>query len=177
MGVVGGQFKGFNFQPPKVMPARPTTDYAKEGIFNILQNIYDWESISALDLFGGTGSISYELASRGCLDITCVEMDAKLISFIQKNRASLKIEKECKVIKMDVFRFINSQPGQYDLIFADPPYQLAHLETLPDLIFANALLKEDGLFVMEHDSKNRFEDHPHYNRSRNYGNTIFTLFS
>lgn len=177
MRIVGGQFKGYTFQPPKVMPARPTTDFAKEGIFNILHNLFDWESIKVLDLFGGTGSISYELASRGCEDITCVEMDAKLISFIQKNRTALKIENQCKVIKMDVFRFINSQPGQYDLIFADPPYQLPHLESLPDLIFANQLLKEEGLLVIEHDSKNRFEDHPRFNRSRNYGNTIFTLFS
>lgn len=177
MRIVGGQYKGFTFQPPKVMPARPTTDFAKEGIFNILQNNFDWESVRVLDLFGGTGNIMYELASRGCPDITCVEMDAKLISFIQKNRAALKIESQCKVLKMDVFRFINSQPGEFDLIFADPPYQLANLDSLPDLIFANNLVKEGGLFVLEHDSKNKFDQHPRFNRSRNYGNTIFTLFA
>lgn len=175
MRIIGGIHGGRKFQPPAKMPARPTTDIAKEGLFNILQNNLDFSSIRTLDLFGGTGSISYELASRGCTDLTLVEQDNNLMSFIKKNIETLKFE-NFKPYKMDVFRFINQCTESFDFIFAGPPYALKNIDDIPGLIFEKRLLSPGGWFVLEHTPRNNYEKAPFFKRSKNYGTTIFSFF-
>jgi len=154
---------------------RPTTDIAKEGLFNILQNQIDFEELTTLDLFGGTGSISYELASRGAKDLTIVEKDPKMFAFIQKTAELLKLQ-NFKLVKSDVFRFIEHCTGTFDFIFAGPPYALETIDELPRLIFEKQLLKEDGRFVLEHTPRNNYENFPHFKFARNYGTTVFSIF-
>ena len=154
---------------------RPTTDIAKEGLFNILQTNLDFEELKTLDLFGGTGSISYELASRGANDLTIVEKDDKMFDFVKKTASDLKLE-NFKVVKSDVFRFIESCREKFDFIFAGPPYALTTIDELPKLIFEKELLKEGGWFVLEHTPRNDYKTFPHYLREKNYGTTIFTIF-
>lgn len=175
MRVIGGSFKGKQFHPPKVMPARPTTDFAKEGLFNILQNNFDLEEVTFLDLFGGTGSISYEMASRGCKAITCIEIDSKMVSFIKQNFTAMQLE-NASVIKSDVFRFMSTCQSQYDLIFAGPPYPLPNLATIPDKLFEHQVLAMGGWFILEHNPNHNFDLHPHFIKKRNYGTTIFSIF-
>jgi len=154
---------------------RPTTDIAKEGLFNILQNMLDFESLKTLDLFGGTGAISYELASRGANDLTIIEKDEQMFSFIKKNIEALKIE-NAKVIKMDVFKYMSMCKDQFDFIFAGPPYALLNIDDLPKYVFEQNLLKSDGIFVMEHTPRNDYQHHPAFTRIKNYGTTVFTFF-
>jgi len=154
---------------------RPTTDIAKEGLFNILQNNLEMDELKVLDLFGGTGSISYELASRGVPDLTIVEKDNQMYDFIKKTSAQLKFE-NFKVVKSDVFRFIDTTADQYDFIFAGPPYALATIDDLPVKIFDRGLLKPKGWFVLEHTPRNDYKKFPHYKTERNYGTTIFSIF-
>lgn len=154
---------------------RPTTDVAKEGLFNILQNTWEFEGLKTLDLFGGTGSISYELASRGAGDLTIVELDDKMFAFIKKTAEDLKLE-NFRVMKSDVFRFIESTTEKYDFIFAGPPYALTTIDDLPKLIFEKSLLNEGGWFILEHTPRNNYKVFPNYLREKNYGTTIFTIF-
>ncbi len=154
---------------------RPTTDIAKEGLFNVLQHKLDFEELKTLDLFGGTGSISYELASRGVPDLTIVEKDAAMYEFIRKTSAALHIE-NMKVIKMDVFKFIDGCTDTFDFIFAGPPYALKNIDDLPRLIFEKHLLKPGGWFVLEHTPRNEYKSFPFYKSERNYGTTVFTTF-
>ena len=176
MRIIGGEHGGRKFNPPNKMPyTRPTTDIAKEGLFNVLQNNLDFEEIRTLDLFGGTGSISYELASRGVEDLTIVEKDAAMYEFIKKTAATLRIE-NIQVIKMDVFKFINNCTEQFHFIFAGPPYALTTIDDLPKNIFEKQLLKKDGWFVLEHTPRNSYKSFPFYKAERNYGTTIFTTF-
>jgi 16S rRNA (guanine966-N2)-methyltransferase len=176
MRIISGTHGGRRIQPPANMPyTRPTTDIAKEGLFNILQNQLDFEDLSTLDLFGGTGCISYELASRGVTDCTIVEMDTKMYEFIKKTSEELKFE-NFKVVKSEVFGFINSCTQQYDFIFAGPPYLLTTIDELPIKIFEKDLLKPGGRFVLEHTPRNDFRKYEHYVRERNYGTTIFSTF-
>ena len=154
---------------------RPTTDIAKEGLFNILQNNLEIDSLKTLDLFGGTGSISYELASRGATDITIVEKDDKMYEFIKKTSAELWFE-NFKVVRSDVFRFIETTTGKYDLIFAGPPYALTTIDELPVKIFEKELLNPDGWFILEHTPRNDYKKFPQYKTERNYGTTIFSIF-
>jgi 16S rRNA (guanine966-N2)-methyltransferase len=182
MRIISGIHGGRRISPPANMPyTRPTTDIAKEGLFNILQNNLEFESLKVLDLFGGTGCISYELASRGAPDITIVEKDTKMYDFIKKTKEELKFE-NFNVVKSDVFRFIenNSQPedsrGQYNFIFAGPPYALATIDGLPLKIFERKLLKPKGWFVLEHTPRNNYKKFANYKTERNYGTTIFSIF-
>jgi len=176
MRIIGGEHGGRKFNPPNKMPyTRPTTDIAKEGLFNVLQNNLDFEEIRTLDLFGGTGSISYELASRGVEDLTIVEKDAAMYDFIKKTAATLRIE-NIQVIKMDVFKFINNCTEKFDFIFAGPPYALTTIDDLPKNIFEKQLLKTNGWFVLEHTPRNSYKSFPFYKAERNYGTTIFTTF-
>lgn len=176
MRIISGSLGGRRITPPSNMPyTRPTTDIAKEGLFNILQNNLEFEEMKTLDLFGGTGSISYELASRGANDLTIVEKDDKMFAFIKKTATDLKLE-NFKVIKSDVFRFIESCREKYDFIFAGPPYALTTIDELPKLIFEKGLLKEGGWFILEHTPRNDYKTFPHYLREKNYGTTIFTIF-
>jgi 16S rRNA (guanine966-N2)-methyltransferase len=176
MRIIGGELGGRRVNPPAKMPhTRPTTDIAKEGLFNILENNLDLSSLKTLDLFGGTGSISYELASRGVRDLTVVEKDPVMFAFIQKNAAELKLE-NYKVIRMDVFRYIDQCTSAFDFIFAGPPYALPNIDDLPRLIVSKQLLNENGWFVLEHTPRNDYKDFPLYVTERHYGTTIFSIF-
>lgn len=154
---------------------RPTTDIAKEGLFNIIQNNLEFEDLKTLDLFGGTGSISYELASRGVPDLTIVEKDTAMYEFIKKTSQDLKLE-HFKVVKSEVFKFIETGGNQYDFIFAGPPYALGTIDELPRKIFEHGLLKPNGWFVLEHTPRNDYKKFDHYRTERNYGTTIFSIF-
>lgn len=154
---------------------RPTTDIAKEGLFNILQNNLEIDELKVLDLFGGTGCISYELASRGAPEISIVEKDDKMYAFIKKTAAELGFE-NFNVVRSDVFRFMETCGQQYDLIFAGPPYALTTIDELPKKVFEKNLLKPGGWFVLEHTPRNDYKKFPHYKTERNYGTTIFSIF-
>lgn len=154
---------------------RPTTDIAKEGLFNILQNRISFDGITTLDLFGGTGSISYELASRGAADLTIVEKDNAMHAFIKKNIELLKIE-NAKVLKMEVFNFLNGCNQQYDFIFAGPPYALGTIDELPKIIVEKELIAPNGFFVLEHTPRNNYEQFKGFSFVRNYGSTLFSFF-
>ena len=176
MRIISGELGGRKINPPSKMPyTRPTTDIAKEGLFNVLQNQLDFETLKTLDLFGGTGSISYELASRGAKDLTIVEKDAAMFSFIKQTAEKLQLE-NFKVIRSDVFRFIDQCNDKFDFIFAGPPYALETIDELPKLIFKKQLLNEGGWFVLEHTPRNNYEKFPHYKSERNYGTTVFSVF-
>ena len=176
MRIIGGEFGGRKINPPTKMPfTRPTTDIAKEGLFNILQNQVDFEGIRTLDLFGGTGAISYELASRGAADLTIVEKDPQMFQFIKDNVGKLGIE-NCKVLKMEVFKYLETCSETYDFIFAGPPYALTTIDELPKLVIEKKLIAEGGVFVLEHTPRNNYEDSPGFVKQRNYGTTIFSFF-
>jgi 16S rRNA (guanine(966)-N(2))-methyltransferase RsmD len=176
MRIISGTHGGRRIDPPAKMPhTRPTTDIAKEGLFNVIQNNLDIEELATLDLFGGTGCISYELASRGCIDCTIVEKDPVMYEFIKKTAVLLKLE-NFKVIKSDVFKYILTCSHQYDFIFAGPPYALTNIDDLPKLIFEKNLLKPGGWFVLEHTPRNDYKKTNHFKTERNYGTTIFSIF-
>ncbi len=176
MRVISGIYKRRRFDVPNTFKARPTTDFAKENLFNVLSNLIDFEDhITALDLFAGTGSISIELVSRGCDKVVSIEKDPQHFAFIRQVMNMVKTDR-CFPIKGDVFRYIERCNERYDLIFADPPYELTGLETIPSLIFEHHLLKDDGLLVLEHGKKNNFEDDPHFMERRVYGSVNFSLF-
>jgi len=154
---------------------RPTTDIAKEGLFNILQNRISFEDKKTLDLFGGTGSISYELASRGATDLTIVEKDPPMHAFIKKNIELLGIQ-HCKVLKMDVFSYLDTCTEQFDFIFAGPPYALGTIDELPKIIVERDMISKGGFFVLEHTPRNDYENFKGFSFKRNYGTTIFSFF-
>ncbi len=177
MRIIGGKFKGRRFNPPaKNWPTRPTTDFSKEGLFNILQNRIDFAEVKVLDLFGGTGNHCYEFISRGCTDVTYVDKFGGCVAFVKKLAKELDIENYLTIVKNDVFRFIKNTPEKYDYIFAGPPYPLKTLNTIPDKIFEYDLLREEGLLVLEHNPNHNFSEHPNFEQSRNYGTTIFSFF-
>jgi 16S rRNA (guanine(966)-N(2))-methyltransferase RsmD len=176
MRIISGDHGRRRINPPASMPhTRPTTDIAKEGLFNIIANNLDIEELKTLDLFGGTGSISYELASRGAKDLTVVEKDSKMYEFIKKTAVELKLE-NFKVLKVDVFKFIEQCTDKYDFIFAGPPYALGNIDDLPRLIFDRQLLNNRGWFVLEHTPRNDYKKFPFYTTERNYGTTVFSIF-
>lgn len=175
MRIVTGIYKGRHFDIPRTFKARPTTDFAKENLFNVLGGYLDFDGISALDLFSGTGSISFEMLSRGCSPVVSVEMDAEHVQFIKNCTQKIKAEGHI-IVRKDVFRFIKTAQRQFDLIFADPPYQLATLATIPDLIFEHNLLAPNGIFVLEHGKNHDFSQHPKVIDHRVYGSVNFTIF-
>lgn len=176
MRIISGELGGRKINPPAKMPyTRPTTDIAKEGLFNVLQHRIDFEDIKTLDLFGGTGSISYELASRGAGHLTIVEKDNMMFEFIKKTAAALKIN-NMQFLKMDVFKFLESCTTQYDFIFAGPPYALTAIDEIPKLIVQKNLLADEGIFVLEHTPRNNYKDFEKYSFEKNYGTTIFSFF-
>lgn len=176
MRIISGNLGGRKINPPNKMPyTRPTTDIAKEGLFNIIENNLDIAQLKTLDLFGGTGSISYELASRGATDQTIVEKDANMYEFIKRTAKQLHIE-HLNVLRMDVFRFIDQCMDQFGFIFAGPPYALTTINELPGLIFEKRLLKPAGWFVLEHTPRNDYKKFPFYKTERNYGTTVFSIF-
>lgn len=176
MRIISGIHGGRRISPPANMPhTRPTTDIAREGLFNVLQNNLDISSLKTLDLFGGTGCISYELASRGVTDLTIVEKDSKMYEFIKQTSALLQFE-HFKVLRSDVFKFIDTCSESFDFIFAGPPYALTTIDELPRLIFEKKLLNPGGWFVLEHTPRNDYKKTAHYRTERNYGTTIFSIF-
>ena len=176
MRIIGGEHGGRRFQPPSDMPyTRPTTDIAKEGLFNVIQHKLEIDTLKTLDLFGGTGSISYELASRGAPDLTIVEKDATMFEFIKKTAATLRIE-GLKPVRMDVFKFLQQCTETFDFIFAGPPYALSSIDDLPRIIVDKKLLNPNGWFVLEHTPRNNYKTFAAYKFEKNYGTTIFTIF-
>ena len=161
---------------PRSFKARPTTDFAKENLFNVLTNRMDFaDGICALDLFAGTGSISLELLSRGCSQVVSVEKDRDHYAFISKLKRELEADGWLP-LHADVFKYLRSGRGTFDFIFADPPYELPELETIPDRVLESGLLKDDGLFVLEHGKKNDFGGHPGFVERRVYGSVNFSFF-
>ena len=176
MRIISGKYGGRKINPPHNMPyTRPTTDIAKEGLFNILQNRVQIEGATTLDLFGGTGCISYELASRGAENLTIVEKDNQMLDFIKKNIEMLKIE-NVQIMRMDVFQFLNACTNQYDIIFAGPPYALNTIDDVPRIIVDRKLISPEGYFILEHTPRNNYEKFAGYSFQRNYGSTIFSFF-
>lgn len=181
MRIITGKYKGRHFDIPRTFKARPTTDFAKENIFNVLVQYVDFDGAEALDLFSGTGSISLELVSRGCSRVVSVELDRDHHRFIQDCMKKLTANSQVPIaniipIRGDVFRFLKSCKQQFDFIFADPPYALKELATLPDLVFERQVLKEEALFVLEHGKDYDFSEHPHFVEHRQYGSVNFSLF-
>jgi len=176
MRIIGGELGGRKINPPSKMPyTRPTTDIAKEGLFNVLENNLDLSALKTLDLFGGTGSISYELASRGVTDLTVVEKDQLMFDFIRKTGESLHLP-QLKVVRMDVFRFIRQCDEKFDFIFAGPPYAMETIDDLPVQIAEHQLLNIKGWFILEHTPRNNYEGFPLFVTQRKYGTTIFSIF-
>lgn len=177
MRIIGGSLRGRSVNPPAGYKARPTTDFAKEGLFNTLVNEFDFEEIAVLDLFGGSGSISFEFASRGCSDIVCVEMAPANASFISRTAAQLGI-RSVKVVHNNVFDFLGLCSRDFDIIFADPPYALEGLATIPDKILgaSPAILREGGYLILEHPADYSFASHPNFVKEKKYGNVHFSYF-
>jgi 16S rRNA (guanine966-N2)-methyltransferase len=176
MRIIGGEMKGRLFNPGKNFKARPTTDFAKENLFNILNNRIDFEETKVLDLFAGTGSISFEFASRGCNNVTSVEMDHVHYAFISSVIKQLKLEKTIHLLRYDVLKFIPRCTENYDLIFADPPYQLQSLKEIPDLILKHGLINKNGMLILEHGKSDNFASHPNLFEEREYGSVHFSFF-
>jgi len=175
MRIVGGTYGGRIFRPGKKFKARPTTDIAKEGLFNILENRYDFSNKTVIDLFAGTGSIGYEFVSRGCKSLTLVEGDVNHFRFILEVLETLKIE-NAKPFKADVFKFLKTCPEKFNFIFADPPFDLKKFEEIPDTILKADILAEDGLFILEHPKEFNFSKHKYFKEIRKYGKVNFSFF-
>jgi len=176
MRIISGKYKSRRFDIPKNFNARPTTDFAKENIFNVIGNLIDLEDAIALDLFAGTGSIGFELLSRGCREVVCVEKDAVHYTFIKKVRDELKTG-QLSVIRTDAMKFIASVKQTFDFIFADPPYAFKDLPQIPELILSHHLLNPNGIFVMEHPKEYDFSHLPGFSQRRIYGSVNFSIFN
>lgn len=175
MRIVSGRYKGRRIAVPNNFKARPTTDFAKENLFNILSNYIDWDEIVALDLFGGTGSISLELVSRGCPKVICVEKHPMHYSFIEKAKKELGAT-ELQVYNMDVFKYLKICKEKFDFIFADPPYDLSTISEIPVLVEQYDILNEGGVFIMEHSRNDDFSSLTHFKEKRTYGSVNFSIF-
>ena len=175
MRIIGGKYKGRIFRPNKMFKARPTTDVAKEGLFNILENRYYFSDKTVLDLFSGTGSIAYEFLSRGCRNATLVENNYIHYRFILDVLENLKVE-NATTFKSDVFKFLKTCPQKFDFIFADPPFDLNRFEEVPDTVLDSDVLAEGGLFILEHPREFQFLKHKYFKEIRNYGKVNFSFF-
>ena len=177
MRIVSGKYKGKRIEAPRKLPVRPTTDMAKEALFNILNNRYYFEDLAVLDLFSGIGSISLEFASRGCKNITSVDAHSGCVAFL--DATSRELEADIKCIRSDAVSFLRKTPQKFDLIFADPPYDLDREDfvQLVDLVMEKGLLNEDGILILEHSTHMKLEDDPHFVEHRKYGGSSFSFFS
>lgn len=176
MRIVSGKFKGRRITAPKNLPVRPTTDLSKEALFNILNHQFSFHELKVLDLFAGTGNISYEFASRGAEPITCVDADFGCVNFIKKT--AQEFDMDITAIKSDVYKFLERSKVKYDIIFADPPYDFSQeqFDKIYQLIFENELLEDDGLLIIEHSTQTKMEHLEHFSNSRKYGGSIFSFF-
>lgn len=175
MRIISGKYGRRRFDVPHNITARPTTDFARENIFNVIENIIDLEGKSALDLFAGTGAVSYELLSRGCFPVTAVEKASTQLSFIHKVKDLLK-DDNLHIVRADVFKFISATKNSYDFIFADPPYDLERFGEIPELILNSRLVREGSLVVVEHSRNFDFSDSPYFLEHRAYGSVNFSIF-
>lgn len=175
MRIISGSHRGRALRPPQGLPVRPTTDMAKESLFNILNNYVDFEAIKVLDLFAGTGNISMEFASRNANSVLSVEINSRCTDYISKMALDMKFG-NLSAIQANVFTFLARPSGKYDVIFADPPYDLKDREKIPGLIFDNQWLTDDGRFIMEHDKYISFKSHPFFTEERRYGKIHFSFF-
>lgn len=175
MRIIGGKLRGKTICPPERYEARPTTDFAKEGLFNILDNEYDFDSLAVLDLFGGTGSISYEFASRGATDVICVEMNPANAAFIKSQAARLGLD-AVTVVRHNVFDFLKICRKRFDIVFADPPYSIEGLRSIPEQVFAADIIHPGGYFILEHPGTYDFSGHRFFKKERKYGNIHFSFF-
>ena len=176
MRVIAGTLGGRKFYPPHSLPARPTTDFAKTGLFNILNNHFDFTEVSFLDLFSGTGNLSYEFASRGSPRIVAVDKDFGSIAFIRKMIGEWKIL-SIQLQKADIFKFLEYNHEKFDIIFAGPPYALKNIDEIPQKVLGKSMLKKHGWFILETSPQHQFRDHPQLMQVRNYGQTYFHIFS
>ncbi len=175
MRIIGGRLKGKTIRPPEGYKARPTTDFAREGLFNVLDNEYEFEDLMVLDLFGGTGAIAFEFASRGAARVYCIEMARENASFIKTEASRLGLG-NVTMVRSNVFDFLPLCHEKFDIIFADPPYALDGLETLPDKVFSQDILHPDCYFILEHPGTYSFTDHPRFVKEKTYGKVHFTFF-
>ena len=175
MRIISGKYRGKKIHPPKNLKVRPITDLAKESLFNILINEYEFQGLDVLDLFAGTGSITYEFASRGVRSVVAVEKAPAHFKFIQRMCNELEMD-HVNVIRSDVFRYLKNPYQSFDIIFADPPYEHLLLETLPDLVFSTEILLKSGWFILEHPSSQTFTAHARFLRHRKYGSVNFSFF-
>jgi 16S rRNA (guanine(966)-N(2))-methyltransferase RsmD len=173
--IISGKYRGKRINPPAGFKARPTTDYARESLFNILTNRIDFESVEVLDLFSGTGSISFEFASRGAQNVHLVEKDYKSIAFIRKIKEEMGMS-NVKPVHIDVKAYLRACSYKYDIVFADPPYELPWLQEIPDLVMGAGILKPGGFFVLEHPKHVEFTAHKSFYEHRNYGSVNFSFF-
>lgn len=175
MRIIGGTLRGLRLNPPKNLPVRPTTDLAKEALFNILQNQIEFEDIKVLDLFAGTGNISLEFASREAAQVIAVDRSIHCINYIKDASRQHRLE-QIKTYKADVFKFLELETEQYDLIFADPPYDLNRIPEIPKIIFEKKLLLPGGMLIVEHQSLQNLSNHPAFTEQRQYGHSAFSFF-
>lgn len=177
MRIISGKHKGRHLMAPKNLPVRPTKDMAKEALFNILNNRYYFPDLTVLDLFSGTGNISFEFASRGVAKVIAVDMEAGCVSYIDK--ISNQLELSIETIKSDVFSFLSKHTRQYDIIFADPFYDMeeAHFAKIPELVFSNNMLLDDGVLIIEHAKRTDLSQMPNFLEVRKYGGSAFSFFS
>lgn len=176
MRIIGGRLKGKLICPPNGYSARPTTDFAKEGLFNVLDNEYEFEDLKVLDLFGGTGAIAYEFASRGASRVYCVEMSRENASFIKREAQRLGLD-NVTMVRDNVFDFLPLCREKFDIIFADPPYALEGLETIPDKVLSEDILYPGCYFILEHGGEHSFKSHPSFVKEKTYGRVHFSFFS
>lgn len=176
MRIIGGKLKGKTITPPMGYKARPTTDFAKEGLFNILNNEYEFEDLKVLDLFGGTGAIAFEFASRGASRVYCVEMVRENASFIKTEAARLGLN-NVTMVRDNVFDFLPICREKFDIIFADPPYSLEGLDSLPDKVLQQDILHPDCYFILEHGDEYSFKEHAAFVKERSYGRVHFSFFT
>ena len=175
MRIISGKYKRLQIQAPKNIPSRPTTDMAKSGLFNILHNAWNFEYKKVLDLFSGTGNIAYEFASRGCTPITAIEQNSKCVKFIKS--FAQQHQMPISILQADVFKYLSTCTEQFNIVFADPPYALIQeIKTLPDLVFDNDIIKDEGWLIIETDDRSNFDDHPKLLEQRSYGGSIFWIF-
>ncbi|TKB99238.1 16S rRNA (guanine(966)-N(2))-methyltransferase RsmD [Pedobacter cryophilus] len=175
MRIIGGKLKGLRFNPPKNLPVRPTTDMAKEALFNILQNQVDFDNIKILDLFSGTGSISLEFASREALEITAVDQNFGCVNYLKSISTEHQLT-QIKTVKADVFKYLNQETETFDLIFADPPYDIPRIPEIASIIFEKKLLNKNGILIIEHQSRQDLHNHPNFKEKRKYGYSAFSFF-
>ncbi len=177
MRIISGKFKGRRFTPPlSKCNTRPTMDMAKEALFNILYNQYDFEQIKVLDLFGGTGSISFEFASRGCGNIVWVDKSYICYKFVNDVIKNLKLNDEIKTYKFDTIKYLDNCKDKFDIIFADPPYKYEHYNQIINKIFDKKLLNSKGYLIVEHDKSKDFSTMPNFTAQKHYGTNNFSFF-